>query len=79
MGAVLEGKVAVVTGGNSGIGLAAAEEFARHGADVVVTGRDGATLEEAAAAFHVVGDRVGQAAPVECRRAFAREEAQRAR
>jgi NAD(P)-dependent dehydrogenase (short-subunit alcohol dehydrogenase family) len=58
MGAVLEGKVAVVTGGNSGIGLAAAEEFARHGADVVVTGRDGATLEEAAARLRALGREV---------------------
>lgn len=44
----LEGKVAVVTGGNSGIGLATAKEFRREGARVVITGRDERTLGEAA-------------------------------
>ena len=43
-----EGKVAVVTGGNSGIGLATAKAFAREGASVVITGRDEATLKSAA-------------------------------
>src|SRR5437868_263100 len=42
-----EGKVAVVTGGNSGIGLATAKAFARDGASVVVTGRDEASLKSA--------------------------------
>ena len=36
----LEGKVAVVTGGNSGIGLATAREFHANGAKVVIAGRD---------------------------------------
>lgn len=43
----LEGKVAVVTGGNSGIGLATAKEFSDQGARVVITGRDQKTLDEA--------------------------------
>jgi len=43
-----EGKVAMVTGGNSGIGLAAAKAFAREGAQVAVTGRDEGTLKNAA-------------------------------
>jgi NAD(P)-dependent dehydrogenase (short-subunit alcohol dehydrogenase family) len=43
----LEGKVAVITGGNSGIGLATAKEFNEQGARVVITGRDQQTLVEA--------------------------------
>ena len=51
----LEGKVAVVTGGNSGIGLATAKEFKEQGARVVITGRDQQTLEDAK---RVLGDGV---------------------
>src|SRR6266851_7826971 len=43
----LEGKVAVITGGNSGIGLATAKEFKEQGARVVITGRDQQTLDDA--------------------------------
>jgi NAD(P)-dependent dehydrogenase (short-subunit alcohol dehydrogenase family) len=43
----LEGKVAVVTGGNSGIGLATARLFAAKGARVVITGRRSSALERA--------------------------------
>jgi len=47
----LAGKVAVVTGGGSGIGRAIAQTFVNHGATVVVVGRDGNRLEEAARAI----------------------------
>ena len=43
----LQGKVAVVTGGNSGIGLATAQEFKAQGAEVVIFGRSQETLEDA--------------------------------
>ena len=39
MGNKLEGKIAVITGGNSGIGLATAKRFVSHGAYVFITGR----------------------------------------
>lgn len=42
-----ENKVVLVFGGNSGIGLAAARDFAAEGAQVVITGRDAATLAAA--------------------------------
>jgi NAD(P)-dependent dehydrogenase (short-subunit alcohol dehydrogenase family) len=43
----LEGKVAVVTGGNSGIGLAAAIRLQQEGAKVAISGRNRKTLDEA--------------------------------
>jgi len=43
----LDGKVAVITGGNSGIGLATARRFVAEGAHVFITGRRQAELDEA--------------------------------
>ncbi len=43
----LQGKVAVVTGGNSGIGLATAKRFVEEGAKVAISGRNHNTLDEA--------------------------------
>jgi NAD(P)-dependent dehydrogenase (short-subunit alcohol dehydrogenase family) len=43
----LSGKIALVTGGNSGIGLATAKLFASEGAYVYITGRDQSKLDSA--------------------------------
>jgi NAD(P)-dependent dehydrogenase (short-subunit alcohol dehydrogenase family) len=55
----LRGKVALVTGGNRGIGFAIAQALAEAGASVVITGRDEPTLQTAAA-------RLTKARPVHC-------------
>ena len=48
-GQKLAGKIAVITGGSSGIGLATAKRFVEEGAHVVITGRREKELKEAAA------------------------------
>jgi NAD(P)-dependent dehydrogenase (short-subunit alcohol dehydrogenase family) len=45
----LQDKTALITGGNSGIGLATARRFVAEGANVVITGRNQQTLDAAAA------------------------------
>jgi NAD(P)-dependent dehydrogenase (short-subunit alcohol dehydrogenase family) len=51
----LEGKIALITGGNSGIGLATAKEFVNEGAYVFITGR---RERELAAAVDTIGKNV---------------------
>lgn len=47
----LENKVAVITGGNSGIGFATASEFINEGANVIITGRNPQSIGAATAAL----------------------------
>ena len=54
----LQDKVAVITGGNSGVGAAAAKLFAAEGAAVVITARREAALEKIAAEIREAGGSV---------------------
>jgi NAD(P)-dependent dehydrogenase (short-subunit alcohol dehydrogenase family) len=51
----LDGKIAVITGGSSGIGLATAQRFTKEGAYVFITGRRQSELDKAKA---LIGRRV---------------------
>lgn len=51
----LTGKLAVVTGGNSGIGYSTAREFKARGADVIITGRSSDRVNAAATELGVQG------------------------
>ena len=51
----LNGKIAVVTGGNSGIGYASAEKLKAKGAKVIITGRSAERVQEAANKLGVTG------------------------
>lgn len=70
---VLAGKVAVVTGANSGIGLATAQRFAAEGAHVIITGRRQDALDAAAAEIghNVTAVRGDIANPADLDRLFA--------
>ncbi len=54
----LDGKVAIVTGGNSGVGAATAELFAKEGAKVVITARRKPQLDEVAEKIRANGGEV---------------------
>ena len=54
----LEGKVAIITGGNSGVGAATAVKFAEQGAKVVITARREAPLLEVADKIRALGGEV---------------------
>jgi len=51
----LDNKIALITGGNSGIGFAAARLFAAEGAKVIICGRDKQAIEIAASELGVTG------------------------
>lgn len=51
----LKGKVAVITGGTSGIGLATAVEFIRQGATTIITGRNKELVENTAVEIKAIG------------------------
>jgi NAD(P)-dependent dehydrogenase (short-subunit alcohol dehydrogenase family) len=51
----LEGKTAIVTGGNRGIGRAIVERFSADGADVMVVGRNAETIGDTVAAVEAAG------------------------
>jgi NAD(P)-dependent dehydrogenase (short-subunit alcohol dehydrogenase family) len=59
---ILEGKVAFVTGGGSGIGQRIAERFSEHGARVTIAGRNAQKLETAALSMRASGGEVSTSA-----------------
>ncbi len=71
----LTGKIALVTGGNSGIGYAAAKELKEQGAQVLITGRRKEAVEKAAAELGVTGKVAdqGQLAAIEELVAFVKD------
>ena len=70
----LQDKVAVITGGNSGIGLATAKKFVAEGAQVAILGRNQSSLDAAVAQLggRTIGVQ-GDVASAEAPRAALRE------
>jgi len=76
----LEGKIAIVTGGSTGIGLATAKRFANEGAHVIVTGRRQAELDAAVSAIgNATGIRVDSSNLAELDRLFDRVRSEKGR
>src|SRR6185295_4116492 len=67
----LKGKVAWITGGGSGIGLAGAMELVKAGARVVISGRTEKTTREAEKQLKGIGDAEGTSLDVADRKAVA--------
>ncbi len=68
---MLSGKVAWITGGGSGIGLAGAIELAKAGARVVISGRTEKTTREAEKQLKAIGDAEGTLLDVADKKAVA--------
>jgi NAD(P)-dependent dehydrogenase (short-subunit alcohol dehydrogenase family) len=77
----LEDKIAVITGGTSGIGLATAKRFVAEGAQVVITGRRKPELDAAVAAIgrNTLGVQVDSSKPADLNRLYERVRADKGR
>jgi NAD(P)-dependent dehydrogenase (short-subunit alcohol dehydrogenase family) len=65
-----DGKIAVITGGNSGIGLATARLLRQQGAQVAIAGRNKSTLDQAASELGVMAIQTDVSQPQELKAFF---------